>query len=175
MRITLKSFLYAPLTELRYIGNKIQNVIRNIKYYWPIILNDTDWDPEPQLSLLKVKLSKQAEAFRTGGISVPAPTHAEQMEFCDKLIDRILSDPYHDLAFFNYYKKWGKPSYHMSRNETGGFSLLNSCSPLVKTEKDQLLERKEYIEACMNADYLKKQDIQYLYNYMAKHILTWWD
>jgi len=47
---------------------------------------------------------------------------------------------------------------------------------LIKNEYDEMASTKNSLkERCDHAEYLEKQDINYLFNILRKNILTWWD
>jgi Holliday junction resolvase-like predicted endonuclease len=103
-------------------------------------------------------------------MSVNSHLYTKKMKLCVMLLNRIIDDNY----LFNVYKyhdeKWG--DLDMIFNDDNSIHIYR---PKVITEEDKIQERKEDKILRKREDYLQKQDINFLFDTMKKHILTWWD
>ena len=76
----------------------------------------------------------------------------------------------------NHDKKWGEPEFTFTDStDYPNCSELHIRHENVNTKEDKHLERKEFRRLMNKPEELKKQDIDMLFDYMKKHIQTWWD
>lgn len=102
--------------------------------------------------------------------------HAKKIRICELLIGRLI-----DQDTFGYCKemlkqhdlKWGKIKY--ARDTQGKGNTVKLSRSGVKCEKDQKLEHEEFIRIIKHDEYMKKQDINYLFDTMKKNLTSWWD
>ena len=101
---------------------------------------------------------------------------AAQIKICINLLDRLIKDEYDERSFKKYYERWGKPKFNwIPLHDKNECSMLDITHDKVKTEKDKKQERKDFLKAGDHERNMRKQDIEYLFNYMNKHIEGWWD
>ncbi len=168
--------------NIHSIIQKIKNVPYNIKYgvinlvkWFPVIWQDRDWDQHYLYIILRQKL-KYMENLHSSGKShlMCAEQTAKEIKICFDLLDRLVKDEYDESALKRYYKKWGKPKFNWIPVDDECCSL-EITNKNVKTEKDKKQETKEFRRACKHEGNMRKQDIEYLFNHMRKHIEGWWD
>lgn len=146
----------------------IKHGIKNLYNWFPVIWDDYNWDESTILTILKFKLDRMEKAFRSKhAMAVGSEKAADQMKMCSVALDRLIKDDY--TAFNKHNEKWGEASMEFEKNK------LNIKRPNVITEKDEKQERKEFKDCCEHEDYLIKQDLEFLFDTMKKHIRTWWD
>jgi hypothetical protein len=86
-----------------------------------------------------------------------------------------MDDNYHENVFIHHDIKWGETHMVWNKTDKPGESSLEIKRDNVKTKEDKLEERKQFRILSTNVEKQKQQDIEYLFNYMAKHIQCWWD
>jgi len=163
---------------------KIKTFFRSIKYgienliIWaPVIWKDRDWDHWYLYKMLKFKLIRMENLHRKYGHSVNSIKTADQIKICAKLLERLIEDEYDEHVFKNHNEKWGETHFHWDecKNKKGYSSLRITRRDNVNTNKEEEQERKEFNRLCKHEDKLRKQDIDYLFKLMNKHIQGWWD
>jgi len=148
--------------------------MKNIVKWLPVIWKDRDWDSYHIFKLLHFKLSNMEKLFRVHGNHVESSKDADDIKICINLLNRILKNEYGEMVFKNHDEKWGEPKFSwetIDKQECMGLNIIRE-NVTVKNEEQ---ERKEFKELIKREDILKKQDINYLFNYLAKHIRNWWD
>lgn len=171
--------------NIRSIIQTIKDAPRNIKYgiknlikWFPVIWQDRDWDHYFLYVILHHKLKYMEKVFLSDDCHVmSAKQTAAQIKICINLLDRLIEDEYHENASIDYYKKWGKPKFNWIEipDNENGCSMLEITHKNVRTNKDRKQEKKEFHRICDHERNMKKQDLHYLFNYIAKHIQGWWD
>lgn len=152
------------------------DIIEGIKNLWkwlPIVWKDRNWDQYYLYELLHFKLQNMERLHRNYSYSLYADRTADQLKVCKLLLDRLIKDEYYENTFRNHDKKWGRPKI---RYEPVGdrYKKLVMYRKNV-TEENEEQERKEFLRLCEHEHMLRKQDIEYLFKLMTKHIGRWWD
>lgn len=125
---------------------------------------------------MRHKLHLTEQYIRNKGIHKYAKKDADKIKLCINLLDRLIKDEYHIMAFKDVDKKWGDIEMSFTSCEDNPeFSQLHITRPGIKTEKDKIQEKKEFKLACEHEQYLINQDLEYLFKKMNKHIQGWWD
>ena len=136
----------------------IGNIVRTIKWL-PTIWNDRDWDYSYLFILLEFKLygiKKEMERMNDA--------QSESVEYALKLLRRINSDPYQEIAFMFEEDRWGKTTY----------IDFERYKEKAITEEDKRLARADFRRRCNLDEYLEEQDIEILFKHLKKHIQYWW-
>jgi len=162
---------------------KIKDFLRNIKQgisnlinWFPIVWKDRQWDHTFIYKVLRHKLHMTEQYIRHYGIHVNNEKDADKIRTCVLLLDRLIEDIHFDMAFKKFHKKWGEATWSLEPTEgEPEYSELHISYPNVKDEKDEKFNTKEFKRACEHEDMLRKQDVEYLFKFMRKHIQTWWD
>lgn len=160
------------MKKLKRIINKIINFIngtiesiKNLIKWFPVIYKDRQFDHAFLLYILEFKLNLMEYYFKNHGIALSSIKDSKRIKICKNLCRR-LGDGYHDNVFIKHYEKWGLPEFD------GDMGLTHkNC----KTEEDCKQERFEFKKAIEKEEYLRKQDLKYLFKTMEKYILGWWD
>jgi len=142
--------------------------IKNLWKWFPVIWNDRDWDQCYLYKFLHFKLQNMEDLHRNYGHSLDNRKIADKIKVCKLLLDRLIKDEYYENAFKNHDKKWGELELDWNSN-----CLIKR--PYAITEKEKEKELKEFNRLCQHELYLRRQDINYLFKLMAKHVEGWWD
>ena len=148
--------------------------IGNLIVYFNIIWNDRDWDYHYWLKMNRLKLSRMEKLIRNHGIHLYAEKDADRIHKAVMIIDRILEDDYHELAFRSHDKKWGELSIDWIDSDNDGYKEAKFNRPNVDEENEEQ-ERKEFLRWTKHSEYLKKQDLKYLTDIINKYLYSWWD
>jgi len=171
----VKMNIHSIIQTIKNAPYNIKYGIANLIYWFPVIWKDRDWDQYYIYVILKRKLEFM-EALHLSDEShlMCAEETSKEIKRCITLLDRLVKDEYDENSFKKYYEKWGKPKFDW-------IPIDNECSSLeitnekVKTEKDKKQQTKEFRRAGDHERNMRKQDIEYLFKYMSKHIEGWWD
>ena len=129
----------------------LQNIKRLIGWI-PVLWNNYDFDGAYLLIVIEYKLKRMERLFREEGHCVGSGKSAQEMRIARLLIQRIVDDSYSDMAF--------------DFKETG--DMFMDCwfekRPMVPKQK-----------AWEYGDRQKQQDLNYLCDYIKKHLFSWWD
>lgn len=166
--------IYSWLTPIQVFK---ESCIRTAKWL-PIIWKDRHWDDYFIFEILKHKIRFTRENIRDHGYHANKDRTIKTMRIAEILIERLQKDNYSDLLMQRHEAKWGK-YVSGSRKDNIMFDNKFSCSGLrrenVKSQTDWELEFKEHKKISEYDEYMKKQDKDYLFKHLNKHINKWWD
>jgi len=164
------------LSEVKEWPRQIRQGIKRLIEWFPIIWNDRHWDYFYIFIVLRHKLHLTEQLIRHHGHHVKHIEDADKIKRCVMILDRLIKDEYHENAFRNHDKKWGEPEFEFTDStDYSDCYALHIKHENVNTREDKHLERKEFRRLMNKPEELKKQDIDMLFDYMKKHIQTWWD
>ena len=159
-----------------YMRYDVPRGISNLRRWFTVIWTDRNYDFYFIFVILRHKLYLTQKHIRNHDIHVHAERDADRMKLCVLLLDRLIKDDYHEMAFKNHDKKWGdielktKPT-----KENPDLYSVDFHRDNIKTPEDREQERKEFNNAYEHEQYLIQQDLDLLFNTMRKHIREWWD
>lgn len=130
--------------------------IKNCIQWFPIIYRDRQWDHMYLFDILHKKMSLMEDFFRTKASFVGKEKEARKIKICVLLIDRLRKDGYDKMAFKDHEKKFGELDFF----DRG------------KHKKEW---NRSFQKACDHEDYLRHQDLDFLFTLIKKHVLSWWD
>ena len=148
---------------------KLFHNIKNIIRWLPIIWRDRDWDYGFIYEILYQKLKNMELFFRSDKVyAKDALKFAHQIMVAKNLCKRLSEDNYLHNAMFWHDKKYPEPIvFEFEPDEISGYKKLLP---------DKNLKRSQSFKKCgEHSRYMKKQDLDYLFKYMRKHIQNWWD
>jgi hypothetical protein len=155
---------------------QIRQGIKNLIIWFPVIWLDRNWDNLYIYQILRHKLHLTEQLIRNHGHHFYHIEDANKIKICVTLLDRLIEDEYHENVFKNHYKKWGEPEMNFrDSTEYPDMHILDIKYPLVKTEKDKEVERKQFRLKSKMEEAMREQDLDLLFKLMRKHIQTWWD
>ena len=145
--------------EIIWHKNKMIDYIYNIKHgiinlikWFPIVWTDRDWDYRYLYEVLYFKLSDIEKSLRNDTWHSNSDKYAKQIMTAKVLVKRLIDDNYFDVAFEKYGLKQHEDFYRKLSSE----------------------EKEIYSKCFEYEEYMKKQDREYLFKYMNKHIEKWW-
>jgi hypothetical protein len=151
--------------NVKFVENLVWNIETGIKNYYKwrkIIWLDHQWDYSYLLNMLKFKLELMEKYFRLNGVSVDGPEDSKKIKRCVELLDRLIKDNYHDIAYELYNKKY--------REDVEDF--LNSRKFNTPMTPEQKID---FNNAAQTEEDLIKSDYEELFSIMNKEIRRWWD
>jgi hypothetical protein len=159
----------------------IKNGIPNLIKWFPVVWRNRWWDHYFIFDVLHKQLTLMEKNIREYGHHVYNERDARQIKIAILLIERIMKDEYHENVFRHHDKKWGETHFNWKDVDGKEFGYKDQMSVLditrdnaiTKEQKDQ--ERKEFRRLSPKVEEQKKQDIDFLFDYMKKHIQGWWD
>lgn len=149
--------------------------IKNLFLWFPVIWNTGRCDSVYFFDIMRFQLKLMEKFFRKESHLCRSEREAKKMKICVLLIDRIIADNYHDIAFKYHDRKWGKLCHYSRPTDNPYLRTLELSRPNIKNKEDEIQESKEAKRLHAQWDYLQKQDIEYLFHIMTKHISYWWD
>lgn len=161
-----------------YIRYDIPRGIKNLIIWLPAVWKDRQWDHQFIYMILRHKLNLQQQFIREHGIHENNVQDADEIKECVDILDRLIEDDYHSVAFEAHDKRWGAAELNWEELEDDPESdlvQLKITHPKVKTDKDHDMERKAFRLACEREDYLRKSDLKLLFGIMRDKIQGWWD
>lgn len=151
--------------------------IKNIFIWIPVLLEDRQWDHSFLLVILRKKLSLMEKFFRTKGNHVGAEKDADNIKTAICLLDRLLKDDYMESAFVPHKKKYGESTMVWEEipdmPKSVKMDIKYENQPVTEEEKKK--ERELFLRCMNKEDYLRKQDLTYLFKHLEKHLFGWWD
>lgn len=153
------------LKIIRFIEG-VQNVIK----WLPIIWHDVDCDYHYLYKILHFKLKNMQEYLESDyAVAADAKKTARQIMTAKNLCKRLIDDDYLDNALQRYETQYGN-------NNVVIFEPMENeyLHQLIWNWTDEKQE-KDFGRACEHSEYMERQDIDYLFNFMKKHIQGWWD
>lgn len=157
--------MFSKIKDFYY---SIKNGIKNIVKYLPIIWKDRDWDEYYIFSLLYHKFYYMEKLFRSDKVwSAKALDVADKLKIAKLLCKRIIDEDYLINALIPVEQKYGESKWHFEPSSHKGLNKMVFDG----SEEEHKARHKAY----KHSDYMKKQDIDYLFKFMAKYIEEFWD
>lgn len=154
--------------------------VKNIFAYLPIIWRDRSWDYIWLMELIDKKLEGLEEQKSKYSYELGAEKKVEEIHRTRLAIKRILEDKYYDNVYQHHDEKWGEveidsqPSEWDEKGKPTMYRMyINRPNALTPEQIGQ--EAKEYRGLMKKPDTLQKQDYDYVFNMLRKHIRGWWD
>ena len=153
------------------VAGFFERVVRTIRWI-PAVWRDCDWEPSCFFELLEFKLNGMKRVMGEGS-GMYDYKKAADIEYALKILRRINSDPYIDIAYMFHDKKWGEAEMRFERVDDK-FSQIFFDRANVITEEDAEQQTREFLQCAEREDYLEQQDIDILFRHIARHIRGWW-
>lgn len=151
----------------------VRNGIPSLVKWFPVIWMDRQWDFYFIYRILLKKLVMTEKHIRKYSHHLYRERDADQIRLCILLLKRLLKDDYHENVFMYHDKKWGQPNIKWIEDKN--LAQLSITRENVKTEKEKKQEMKEFRRLSEKVQKQRKQDVDFLFNYVKKHIEGWWD
>lgn len=153
---------------MRNLYYTIKYGIRNLIRWFPVIWNDRDWDQAYIYELLHKKFEHMELLHRKHSYKLYSNKTADELRTAKSLCKRLQNNNYLLNALIEYHKKYGENDNYLTFEK-----LPNGGSKVVFTNNNE--QRKMFKKAGVHRDYMEKQDIEYLFNFIKNHIQKWWD
>lgn len=165
------------LTNIKdFILYDIPRGIKNLVQWFPIIWTDRNWDYYFIYKILHKKLDLTEKHIRSNDNHTNSQKDADKIKECVLLLERLLKDDYHENAFIAHTKKWGEAELVFSDVENNpDLQSIDVIYKTVKTPEDKKKQYKDFKRAMTHWEYLKRQDVDRLFDIMKRNIQTWWD
>ncbi len=134
----------------------IKRFFRNLWDYKRFLWENNWWDSYYIFYSLREKLRVDVKYYKKYGIHLYVQKDIDRMEFCIKLLNRIINDEYLNNALLFFEKEY--PNWL-------DYALTDKCK----------YDKKWFRRCSKNSDRQKQQDINYLFKYIGKHIQEFWD
>ncbi len=164
--IDIKDWFYDKL--IRTPKQKIKAINRVIEWA-PVVWMNYDWDYHYLFIIMYHKLDRMENCIRIYGHAVNNEQTADNIKVAKLLLDRICKNDYVEKATRQLDKEYGGWDFDWSSKH------LKKIYRRPLTEKQIYYYDKATEKAYRHAEYMKKQDIEYLFKYMQKHYQKWWD
>ena len=165
-----------PIEKIRDFFRSIKYGIENLLIWFSIIWSDRDWDQWYLYKILKFKLTQMEKLQREYGTAVNSIKIADQIKICVNLLDRLTKDEYGENVFKHHDEKWGDAHFNFTPyKDDEEYSQLIITRDNVNSKEDEEQEKKEFRRLSEHERELRKEDINYLFTLMNKHIEGWWD
>jgi len=174
-KITFLKTLKFKISNLGHLHHSLKLGIENLFKWFLVIWRDRDWDHIFLFEILRFKISNMERNFRKYGHHEGSEKDADNMSKCVEVLHRLIEEDYSEEAFGEHDKKWGEASFKLTDSDKKGFKQLLVERPNIKTKEDEEQERKEYRYCLKEEERLIKQDIDYLFDMLKKHVRGWWD
>lgn len=164
------------LQKIKDLPRNIRQGIKSLWIWFPIIWKDRQWDHQFIYAVLRHKLHLTEQLIRHHGHHLYHVKDADKIKVCVDLLDRLMKDEYHEMAFKDHEKKWGEMELNFKdAADHPGMHEAVITHPNVKTDEDKKAERKDFKIASEHEAALRENDLDFLFKMMRKHIQSWWD
>lgn len=174
----LKFHLHRAFNSLTYPFIHVKNSVKNLWDWRDIIWEDRDFDYEYLYKILHRKLINMEYFFYSKDTcSVDSKKYGEQIQDCRILLDRIMTDYFHDKEFKEYYEKYPATEFSFTPCESEKERIAKGLpARLFKMNQEENEEKdKMFKEACTRADKAHTEAIKKLFENLAENIEYWWD
>lgn len=137
----------------------------------PVLYKVVPWDYSSIYSLLFHWFKRMEKAQREDDLHLHSNKRADEIHLCVLLLERLKDDRY--SAFDEHERYWGE-SVHWFTPLENRYSQYHSTRKNIKTEEDKQLEKKQFRACVKHEEYLKQQDLDYLFKVINKKHRGWW-
>lgn len=154
--------------------------IKRFKAWFPILWHDEDWEPEYLFKIMRFKISRIREEIDKNKRHVGYEKRVREMKVAEELLHRFEFSNFYDslnqqlednektgkcMCPEETYKIGPKYSYIDTRKSGPSYFINLSCSYCKKAQK-----------RWWDRDYAKKkEDFEFLFKHLKKHVKKWWD
>ena len=155
--------------------------IKNLVYWFPVVWHDRDWDYSFLLEVMRHKVAQMHRAF----VWYDEHTwrnHSDSHRIRQLLVARVLLERqrtggmwYLDNAHAPVYKRWGEPSMDLRETDDGNMAYVGLIFPNARTPEEQRQANSEYSKWNSHSMIREQEDLAFLFDWMKKYIMRWWD
>jgi hypothetical protein len=152
---------------------KIKMGIRNLWRWKGIIWSDRNWDDTFLFRIMRHKLNLMYKDMNKYSHHLYVDDYLKTINKCILILDRLIDQEYSDNALYFHDKKWGEIKINtIPYNDE--YVKLDVYRPIARQKELEEQEIKEFQKWMKHSNYMEKQDIEFLFNTMKKHIRNWW-
>ena len=179
--------------EGKYYYKMFKTGVRNLKYWFPIIWKDRNWDSHYIFEIMMHKIKAQSKYIGDRDIHTRAKRDAEIMMTCVKLM-KLVQDEFYSSEYSDYHKTkhWFEPvedkegySSWESRILEENFDDYFKKYPLIYKRVingegpfkfDNVIDMKSKQKIAMNIGHINHERARkLLFKLMEQNIERWWD
>lgn len=153
----------------------LQYGVQNLIKYFPVIWKDRDWDYCFWIDMNIKKLESMEDSIRNHSHHLYCGRDADNIKKAVLALKRLREDDYHENAFKNHNKKYGKLRMDFCPPDEDGCSLARFSRSKTTRERDIHYESKASSRLYKHGEYMKKQDLEYVTKIISKYLFHWWD
>jgi hypothetical protein len=156
---------------MRHFYERIRRIIAWIPVLWGLF----DFDNSSIYKVLLFQIQRVRKVLENDKYHHYSDKAYRKMITCELLLQRVLDDNYHDIAYRQHNQKWGELeiNFGVINPETG-----NSRVDIFHTKARELgledQERKEYVKLYDDLKRLEMQDLELFGKLFAKQSRNWW-
>ena len=147
--------------------------LKKVILFIPVIWGCPNWDWVGLLIVMQHQL-KQLRKCLDSGYHKGGGHHANKIRTCELLIDRLIQDNYCEYEMEQHSLKWGELKISFTPHSTNSHKAVLFRKNVI-TKKDEEVETNESKKIYKHEEYMKKQDINYLFDTIKKNLTSWWD
>ena len=145
--------------------------IKNLIRWIPVVWRDRDYDQSFVFYILYHKFKHMEDYFRGDNCwGADAEKYADEIKVAKNLCKRLYEEDYLENALFWHDKKFESinlADLFEPSSEYEGYSIYVG-------DRNEARD-KSFKGCCKHSDYMEKQDKDYLFSYLYKHLDGWWD
>jgi len=154
---------------------KVKYGVENLWRWFPLIWNDRNWDWHYWLVMNHKKLKSMEYDIRHNSNHLHCERDADNIQLAVLALERLMADDYHENAFINHNKKWGKLKTSWGEPDGSKCRQWLSSRDGAVTEKEKEQESKDSRRLYKHEQYMQQQDIDFACKIIAKYLFHWWD
>lgn len=161
----------------RYIQIPYYNVKWGIKNFWKwkgVIWKDRNYDYHYLLNVMRFKIQDMLNEYNRVNRYIGQEKDKQSLQTCLYLLNRLVDQNYGENVFYFHDRKWGEIKVDWEETDNSDMLTLVTDRDNIVTEEDKEKERKEFLRLIKHENYLERQDIEYLFKLMSKHVRKWW-
>lgn len=143
--------------------------IKRIIAWIPVLWNICDCCDHSLFVIMRHQIKRMADRHEELNVYVGSANNVKKMRLVIALLNRIINDDYHEIAMMLHDKKWGEPV--MDVDDDGRVDIY---WPKAITDEQKAEQSRDFKFAMKRMGYLEKQDLEYLFMLLRKHVRKWW-
>jgi len=160
------------IDKMRIFYYSVINGVPNIFKWTKIIWKDRNWDYNYIFYILQFKFENMEKFFNSDkAMTISSKRRAKEIMVAKNLCKRISSNQYLDNALIDYYRKYGYEfKFEFEFESCEDNSKYKRLIDNNTKEQDDL-----FFKAGEHSEYMKQQDIDFLFQHLQKRLTSWWD
>jgi hypothetical protein len=172
----LKEIWYKVYDKLLF---PIEKFFRQLKLTWDwyraILKDDCDFDHTYIYKVIRYKLERTRKKIQADDFVMSAGRTAKEIRTAELILDRLIQNDYCRCELDSHDEKWGELEIEWKPIENSRFIrsiFYRGKANTLELEEKEGKERRRIYE---HEEYMRNQDLDYLFGYMRRKIQGWWD